>query len=266
MEILNEYVGFFSGIETWAVWTGIVLVFLILGYTGAKLWIWAVAGLVVLAGFAAPLWLTITFVVLALIFNIPPIRRALVSSPIMKALDALKILPAISETEQTAIDAGTVWVEGEFFSGKPDLKRISREAYPDLTEKEKEFVDGPVEELCSMVSDWEVFQRKDFDEKTWNYLREKRFFGLIIPEEYGGYGFSANAHSDCRQTGIPVRTAGYHGYGSQFIGAGRTADALRYRGAERSLPATPGQGRRDALFCADRTQCRIGCRRHAEPR
>lgn len=195
MEILNEYVGFFSGIETWAVWTGIVLVFLILGYTGAKLWVWAVAGLVVLAGFAAPLWLSITFVVLALIFNIPPIRRTLVSSPIMKVLDALKILPAISETEQTAIDAGTVWVEGEFFSGKPDLKRISREAYPDLTEKEKEFIDGPVEELCSMVSDWEVFQRKDFDEKTWNYLREKRFFGLIIPEQYGGYGFSANAHS-----------------------------------------------------------------------
>src|SRR6056297_2942710 len=195
MEALIEQLGFFSEMATWAVWTGIVLIFLILGFKGAPLWIWAVAGLIALAGLGAPVWLITAFLVLAVIFNVKAIRRTLLSGPIMKVLEALKILPAISETEQTAIDAGTVWVEGELFSGSPDLKKMNSEAYPDLTDKEREFMDGPAEELCSMVSDWKVFQRKGFDDKTWNFLKEKRFFGLIIPEEYGGYGFSANAHS-----------------------------------------------------------------------
>ncbi|MCH8549420.1 MAG: acyl-CoA dehydrogenase [Balneolaceae bacterium] len=195
MESIMEQLNFLSGIEPWAAWTGVAAVLLVLGFTGAPLWIWAVAGFIALAGFGAPVWLIGTFLALAVLFNLKPIRRTLLSTSIMKLLDALKILPAISETEQTAIDAGTVWVEGEFFSGKPNLKRLNSEKYPDLTEKEKEFLEGPVEELCSMVSDWEVFQRKGFDDKTWAYLKEKRFFGLIIPEEYGGYGFSANAHS-----------------------------------------------------------------------
>lgn len=195
MEAMMEQFGFLSQLEAWGVWAGIVLVFLVFGFTGAPLWLWAVAGLVALTGLGAPLWLVITFLVLAVVFNLKPVRRSVLSGPMMKLLDALNILPAISETEQTAIDAGTVWVEGELFSGKPDLKRLNNEKYPDLTDKEKEFMDGPVEELCAMVSDWEVFQNKGFDDKTWQYMRDKRFFGLIIPEKYGGYGFSANAHS-----------------------------------------------------------------------
>jgi acyl-CoA dehydrogenase len=195
METLIEQFGFLNGMETWAVWAGIVLVFLALGFKGAALWIWAVAGFVAIIGLGAPVWLITTYTVLALVFNIKMIRRALLSGPIMKILDALKILPAISETEQTAIDAGTVWVEGELFSGKPDLKRLNSEKYPELTEKERAFLDGPVEELCSMVSDWEVFQNKGFDDKTWEFMKKEKFFGLIIPEEYGGFGFSANAHS-----------------------------------------------------------------------
>lgn len=186
---------FLGDVPAWAAWSGVILAILIFGYTGAPLWLWTVAGLAVLVGFGSPLWLIITFAVVAFILNVKPVRRTLLSGPLMKLLDALKILPVISETEQTAIDAGTVWVEGELFSGKPDFKRMSSEPYPEFTKEERAFLDGPVEELCSMVSDWEVFQRKGFDDQTWNYMKEKRFFGLIIPEEYGGYGFSANAHS-----------------------------------------------------------------------
>jgi acyl-CoA dehydrogenase len=195
MEALIEQLGFFSGMETWAVWTGIVLALLVFGFTGAPLWLWAAAGFIALAGLGAPVWLITVYLVLAIIFNLKPIRSTLLSGPIMKVLDALKILPAISETEQTAIDAGTVWVEGELFSGKPNLKRLKDEKYPELTKEEREFLEGPVEELCAMVSDWEIFQNKDFDDRTWKFLKEKGFFGLIIPEKYGGYGFSANAHS-----------------------------------------------------------------------
>ncbi len=195
MESLIQEVAFFSELSNWTTWGSIVAVLLVLSYTGAPLILWALLGLVALAGFGAPVWLVATYIVLAGIFNIKPVRRTLFSGPIMKLLDALNILPAISETEQTAIDAGTVWVEGELFSGSPDFKKMMNEDYPDFTEEEQAFLDGPVEEICSMVSDWDVFQRRGFDDKTWKYLREKRFFGLIIPEEYGGYGFSANAHS-----------------------------------------------------------------------
>lgn len=195
MEVFLEQLTFFDGVSGWITWGSIVLILLVFGYTGVPLWLWAVAGLAALTGLGAPLWLLSVYVVLALIFNIKPIRRVLLSGPLMNLLDKLNILPKISETEQTAIDAGTVWVEGDLFSGKPDLKKLSKEEYPQLTPKEREFMEGPVEELCSMVSDWDVFQRRDFNKKTWEYFKEKRFFGLVIPEEYGGHGFSANAHS-----------------------------------------------------------------------
>src|SRR5690625_6936227 len=96
----------------------------------------------------------------------------------MKLLDRLHILPVISETEQTAIDSGTVWIEGEFFKGKPDLKRLREERYPELTEKERAFIEGPVEELCAMVNDWDVFQKRDLPEEVWNYIKVNRFFEI----------------------------------------------------------------------------------------
>ncbi len=195
MESIIEQLAFFAEIPAWISWGSVIAILLLLSYTGAPLWLWAVAGLAALTGFGAPVWLIAAYLILVLIFNIKPLRRTLFSGPIMKLLDALNILPVISETEQTAIDSGTVWMEGELFSGKPDFKTMLDQPYPDFTKKEKEFLEGPVEELCAMVSDWEVYQRKEFDEKTWSFMREKGFFGLIIPEKYGGFGFSANAHS-----------------------------------------------------------------------
>lgn len=195
MENLLNEVAIFSQMPGWLVWSSILAVLFIFGYRGVPFYLWSLAGLFLLAGFGAPIWLLSLYLLLAVVFNVRTIRQSLLSGPLMKLLDALKILPAISETEQTAIDAGTVWVEGELFSGKPDLSRLASENYPDLSDEERAFMEGPVEKLCSMVSDWEVFQKKDFSEDVWDYMKEKRFFGLIIPKEYGGYGFSANAHS-----------------------------------------------------------------------
>ena len=113
----------------------------------------------------------------------------------MKLMEVLKFLPTISETERTAIDAGTVWMDGELFSGKPNFKKILSEPYPDLTKDEQDFLNVQVEHLCSIVNDWDVFVDKDFTEETWDYLRKEGFFGLIIPKKYGGLEFSATAHS-----------------------------------------------------------------------
>ena len=135
------------------------------------------------------------FGALAVLFGVPKVRRTLLSKPIMDGMKALGFLPTISPTEQTAIEAGSVWVDGELFSGRPDFKRLLDEPYPDLTDEERAFIDGPCEALCRMVSDWQIFQHRDLPPEVWAFIKKERFFGMIIPKEYGGLGFSASANS-----------------------------------------------------------------------
>jgi acyl-CoA dehydrogenase len=165
----------------------------ILAYLGPPLWLWTLytAGSLVLA--QVPLWVWIPFAVVALVFNIPLIRRPLIS--VWLAGMAMKLLPRISDTERAAIEAGNVWVEGEFFTGKPDFKRILSQSYPRVTEAVQAFLDGPVEQVCQMASDWEIYQRQDLPPEVWKYLKHEKFFGMMIPQEYGGLGFSNLAYS-----------------------------------------------------------------------
>ena len=105
------------------------------------------------------------------------------------------ILPTMGDTERIALEAGTVWWDGDLFSGHPDWKKLLDFEPQPLSEAEQTFLDGPVEELCAMVDDWQILQDRDLSPKVWAFLKEKRFFGMIIPEEYGGLGFSAIGHS-----------------------------------------------------------------------
>ncbi len=172
----------------------IVLVAIAMGFVGAPLLVWTVAAAAALflLGGSSGLWMALA--VVAVVFNVPPIRR-LLSSGVMKAMEALRFMPSISETEREAIDAGTVWVEGELFSGKPNFKRMLEQDYPALTEEEQRFLDGPVQELCDMTDDWAVFQRRGLSDSQWDFLKRERFFGMIIPKEYGGLGFGPSANS-----------------------------------------------------------------------
>lgn len=179
----------------WGSILGVFVVMLALGFVGAPLIVWSIAGAITLYGFGAPAWLWITFGVLVVLFNVKPIRRAIVSSTIMTLMEKLQFLPTISQTEQTAIEAGTVWVEGELFSGKPDFQRILNQPYPKLTDEEQAFLDNQVDELCRLTDDWEVMQQKDLSPETWAYLKQERFFGMIVPKEYNGHGFSALMNS-----------------------------------------------------------------------
>ena len=124
---------------------------------------------------------------------LPDLRRKLFTAPLFIWFQ--KTLPPMSQTERDAIDAGTVWWDGELFSGRPDWEQLL--AYPkaQLTDEEQAFIDGPTEELCAMVSDWEIGQAMDLPPEAWAHIKTHGFFALIIPKAYGGKGFSAYAHS-----------------------------------------------------------------------
>ncbi len=134
-------------------------------------------------------------VIAGVVLGIPMIRRFLVSNHILKLFRTM--LPQISQTEQEALDAGTVWWEGDLFSGKPDWKKLLAYPKPQLTAEEQAFLDGPVEQLCAMLDEWKItHELKDLPPEVWQFIKDKGFFSLIIPKEYGGYGFSALAHSE----------------------------------------------------------------------
>ncbi|MDW8469059.1 MAG: acyl-CoA dehydrogenase [Burkholderiales bacterium] len=134
------------------------------------------------------------FAALAAALNIPPLRRRLLSDPVLALYR--RILPDMSQTEKEAIEAGTVWWDRELFSGKPDWEKLLSVPAPRLSPEEQAFLDGPVEEVCAMVNDWEVtHERYDLPPEVWQYLKDNGFFGIIIPKKYGGLGFSALAHS-----------------------------------------------------------------------
>jgi len=127
-------------------------------------------------------------------FAIKPLRRLLISDRLFGWFR--KGLPHLSDTEQEAVDAGTVWWDAEIFSGRPRWKILLKMPPPRLSEKEQAFLDGPVEELCRMLDDWEICDtHRKLPEEIWDFIRENRMLGMIIPESYGGLEFSAQARS-----------------------------------------------------------------------
>ncbi|OQW60236.1 MAG: acyl-CoA dehydrogenase [Proteobacteria bacterium SG_bin9] len=123
------------------------------------------------------------------------LRRDLLSRPILSW--ARKAMPAMSDTEREALEAGDVWWDADLFTGTPDWDKLL--AYPQatLTAEEEAFLNGPVDELCNMLDDWKInWELRDLPPEVWDFIKAKRFFGMIIPKEYGGLGFSPYAHSE----------------------------------------------------------------------
>ena len=182
---------------------GLIVLLGALAYFRAPGWLWAAGGAAFLAGLtlrgglstgvSATLW-TILIVVSALLL-IPQLRRAILSDPLLGLFRTA--LPQVSQTEQEALDAGTVWWDGDLFSGKPDWNKLLAYPKPTLSAEERAFVDGPVEELCRMCDDWQIsHELNDLPPEVWQFIKDKGFLGMIIPKQYGGLGFSALAHSE----------------------------------------------------------------------
>ena len=178
-----------------------VVAFLVLLYWGRGYWAWmsvavlllfewARAGVQSIEAFAVAVGLAVA---VAVLFGLPVVRRTIVSAAVMRAVRSF--LPQMGDTERIALEAGTVWWDGELFSGNPDWRRLLDFKLQPLSDKEQAFLDGPVEKLCAMLDDWQIAQDRDLPEEVWDFLKREHFFGMVIPTEHGGRGFSAIAHS-----------------------------------------------------------------------
>lgn len=132
---------------------------------------------------------------IATFFGFSYLRQITITRIIVTLIKKLGLLPKISETEKIALTSGDIWVDGQLFSGNPNFKWIYNQKCKKLTDAELDFLDNEVEEVCKICSDYKVQQERDLPQEVWQFLRDKKFFGMIIPQEFGGLGFSAYAHS-----------------------------------------------------------------------
>jgi acyl-CoA dehydrogenase len=186
-----------------ALFCAVLLVGLFLGlaYVGRVYWAWVLAlggalttwAVADVASPTLPATAIGLFLLTAAVFGLPALRRRLVTSWVMRVVG--RMLPRMGDTERIALEAGTVWWDRDLFSGDPDWKKLLDFAPRGLSEKERAFLDGPTQELCGMLDDWRITQDGDLPPEVWHFIKRHRFFGMVIPEEYGGLGFSAIAHS-----------------------------------------------------------------------
>lgn len=145
------------------------------------------------ASHAATIVAAVIVALVAVPVLLPFIRKPLLTTPLLGVFR--KVLPPLSQTERIALETGSVGFEGELFTGDPDWQKLLDYPKPQLSAEEQAFLDGPVEELCKMIDDWEITHiRADLPPQVWDFIKKNKFFGMIIPKEYGGLGFSALAH------------------------------------------------------------------------
>lgn len=181
---------------TWLVCALALITYLIYNRASLSTFTTTFAALMVLGTFmqAISVFSWILFALIALPFNLIDFRKKTFSKPLLKAFQG--IMPEMSETEKEAIDAGTTWFEAELFRGSPDWKKLHHYPKPRLSPEEKAFLEGPVEAVCKMVDDWHTtHERADLSPEVWQFLKENKFFAMIIKKQYGGLEFCAYAQS-----------------------------------------------------------------------
>ncbi len=172
-----------------------------LAYWGANLMIWTAAialTLIVLQATGVIAWLALLlwplFIASFLPLHLPLIRKKYISS---KAFDIVRqVLPPMSSVEKEAIEAGDTWLEADLFQGNPQWSKWLSAKRDALSEEEQSYYDNEVSELHALGDEWMMQQEtKDLSPEVWEYIKKNKFFGLIIPKEYGGMEFSALANS-----------------------------------------------------------------------
>ena len=186
----------------------LVAVAIALGMLRAAPWQWAAGlGLVTLAwqsglfhgGLHTPYVSFLGFFVWLAIaalgaLSIPNVRRRVLTEPAFKLVG--RVLPKVSDTEQQALNAGTVGFDAEIFSGTPDWTKLRAVPPIVLTPEERAFLDGPTAEFCRMIDHWKIrHSERRMPDEIWEFVKAKGFLGMLISKEHGGLGFSAQAQS-----------------------------------------------------------------------
>jgi acyl-CoA dehydrogenase len=195
-------------------------------------------------------------VVVVLLLNFRWLRVVLLTRPFLKKYR--RLLPSMSSTEREALDAGTVWWDGELFTGGPDWQKLMSAKAPVLTAAEHAFLDGPCEELCGMLDEWDITHRRaDLPPEVWAFIKAKGFFAMIIPKSYGGLEFSAYAHS-CVLIKIASRSATAASTIAVPNSLGPAELLLHYGTEEQKNHYLPGLARGDEVPCFALTGPRAG--------
>jgi len=211
-----------------------------------------------LLGDGGALWTLVLWILLAGIacLNLEDLRRDVITR---RALAVYRrMLPGVSATEQAALDAGSVWWEGELFSGKPKWSVLNRLPAAELTAEEQAFLDGPCEALCREIDEWEItHELVDLPPSLWQTLRRKGFFAMIIPKKYGGLGFSPLANSM-----VLAKIASRSSTVSSIVGVpnslGPAELLLHYGTEEQRQKWLPGLANGDEVPCFGLTSPRVG--------
>ena len=221
-----------------------VLGFVLLAYLlfGPDFWVWSLLLVALFAGMVA--------------LNFDEFRRRRVTEPLLRMYRSM--MPALSDTEREALEAGTVWWDGELFTGMPDWSRLTSMPAPKLTAEEQAFLDGPTEELCRMLDDWQItHELGDMPEAVWTFIRKQRFFAMIIPKQYGGLEFSPLAVAT-----VLAKISGRSTVAGSTIGVPNSlgpAELLLHYGTEAQKERyLPGLASGDEIPCFALTSPRVG--------
>ncbi|MET0290872.1 MAG: acyl-CoA dehydrogenase, partial [Steroidobacteraceae bacterium] len=195
----------------WLLTAAFVVAVLVLAYQRLSLLVYSLAftallALYTLLGHPGGVWKGVLWVLLVALwlFNLRPLRRALISRPFLKSY--LRLLPSMSATEREALSAGTVWWDGELFTGKPDWKKLLDTPAATLKPHEQAFYDGPVQQLCALSDDFDITHRRgDMPPDVWEFIKSNGFFAMIIPKKYGGLELGTWAQS-CVLTRLASRS------------------------------------------------------------
>ena len=207
---------------------------------------------------AGPFWLLLLWLAFACLaaLNVDSLRRDHITARLLEIFRTM--LPSLSATERSALEAGSVWWEGQLFSGMPDWHMLTDMPAPKLTDEEQAFLDGPTEELCALLDDWEItHELMDMPPDVWAYIKQRGFFAMIIPKEYGGLGFSPLANSI-----VLTKIASRNATAASTIGVPNSlgpAELLLHYGTEEQKDRwLPGLAKAEEIPCFALTSPRAG--------
>lgn len=203
-------------------------------------------------------WLLLLWLLFGILIvpNLTTFRREKITGPLLEIYRTM--LPTMSDTEREALEAGNVWWDGELFSGMPDWDRLMSFPAPQLSEEEQAFIDGPCEELCAMLNDWEIsHELGDMPEPIWKFIKKHKFFAMIIPKQYGGLEFSSYANAM-----VIMKLASRSTTASSTIGVpnslGPAELLLHYGTEEQKQHYLPGLATADEIPCFALTSPQAG--------